>query len=106
MGRSKFRPFVGGKSYSVAGRARPVRFGGRQGLVGTRKWGQYICEFWAAFDADFTVTIPLRLQRAFAAADVESKKLEGRRIRVCGWIEQRGGPIIAAEAPEQIELIN
>ena len=53
---------------------------------------------------DFTVTILRRLQRPFAAAGVEPKKLEGRRIRVRGWIEQRGGPIIAAEAPEQIEF--
>lgn len=53
---------------------------------------------------DFIVTILRRLQRAFAAAGVESQKLEGRRIRVRGWIEQRGGPIIAAEAPEQIEF--
>jgi endonuclease YncB( thermonuclease family) len=53
---------------------------------------------------DFTVTILRRLARGFAAAGVEPKKLEGRRIRVRGWIEQRGGPIIAAEAPEQIEF--
>jgi hypothetical protein len=53
---------------------------------------------------DFTVTIARRKGRAFAAAGVEPKKLEGHRIRVRGWIEQRGGPIIAAEAPEQIEF--
>jgi endonuclease YncB( thermonuclease family) len=55
---------------------------------------------------DFTVIILKRQGRAFAAAGVEPKQLEGRRIRVRGWIEQRGGPIIAAEAPEQIEFIN
>ena len=53
---------------------------------------------------DFTVTILRRQQRAFAAAGIEPKQLEGRRIHVRGWIEQRGGPIIAAEAPEQIEF--
>ena len=53
---------------------------------------------------DFTVTIFRRMGRAFAAAGVEPKKLEGRRIRVRGWIEQRGGPIISAETPEQIEF--
>ena len=55
---------------------------------------------------DFTVTILKRQQRTFAAAGLEPKRLEGRHIRVRGWIEQRGGPIIAAEAPEQIELID
>lgn len=54
---------------------------------------------------DFTVTILKRQQRTFAAAGVEPKQLEGRHIRVRGWIEQRGGPIIVAEAPEQIEVI-
>ena len=55
---------------------------------------------------DFTVTILRRLGRSFAAGGIEPKQLEGRRIRVRGWVEQRGGPIIAAEAPEQIEIVN
>jgi endonuclease YncB( thermonuclease family) len=55
---------------------------------------------------DFTVTILRRQQRAFAAAGIEPKRLEGRRIRVRGWIEQRGGPIVEAAAPEQIELVD
>jgi micrococcal nuclease len=46
------------------------------------------------------------LGRSVAAAGIEPKRLEGRRIRVRGWVEQRGGPIIAAEAPEQIEFVN
>jgi hypothetical protein len=54
----------------------------------------------------FTVTILKRLQRTFADAGIEPKQLQGRRIRVRGWIEQRTGPIIAAEAPEQIELLD
>ncbi len=54
---------------------------------------------------DFTVTILRRLGKAFTTAGVEPKKLEGRRIRVRGWIEQRGGPIITAETPEQIEVL-
>jgi endonuclease YncB( thermonuclease family) len=55
---------------------------------------------------DFTVTILRRMSRAFAAAGLEPKKLEGRRVRVRGWIEQRGGPIIMAESPEQIEVLD
>ncbi len=53
LGRSKFRPFVGRKSGPATGRARPVRVGGRQGLVGTRERGHYICEFRAALDTGF-----------------------------------------------------
>ena len=53
----------------------------------------------------FSVSIRRRLQRSFTAAGVELKKLEGRHIRVRGWIEQRQGPAIEIEVPEQIELI-
>jgi hypothetical protein len=55
---------------------------------------------------DFTVTILRRLQCAFATAGVKPKRLEGRHIRVRGWIEQRRGRIIAAGAPAQIELVD
>ena len=51
VGRSQFCPFVGRKSARASGRARPVRVGGRQGLVGARKRGHYICEFRAPLDA-------------------------------------------------------
>jgi endonuclease YncB( thermonuclease family) len=52
----------------------------------------------------FSVVIPRRFQHAFTAAGIELKQLAGRRIRVRGWLEQRRGPIIEADAPEQIEL--
>ena len=56
---------------------------------------------------DFTVGHSAALApRTFAAAGIELKQLEGRRIRVRGWIERRGGPIIEAETPEQIELLD
>ncbi len=59
-----------------------------------RRWAQ-----------DFTVTILKRHRREFSAAGVDPKFLEGRPIRVRGWIEQRNGPFIEADAPEQIELV-
>jgi endonuclease YncB( thermonuclease family) len=55
---------------------------------------------------DFTVTILKREQRTFAGAGLDLKQLEGRRIRVRGWVERRGGPIIEAAVPEQIERID
>jgi endonuclease YncB( thermonuclease family) len=53
---------------------------------------------------DFTVTIAKRNESAFAGAGLEPKRLQGRRVRVRGWIEQRGGPWVEATRPEQIEL--
>jgi endonuclease YncB( thermonuclease family) len=55
---------------------------------------------------DFTVTILKSQRRTFVAAGLEPEKLASRRIRVRGWVEQRGGPIIEAAVPEQIEIID
>jgi endonuclease YncB( thermonuclease family) len=52
----------------------------------------------------FSVVIPRRHQRAFAAAGIALKQLAGSRVLVRGWIEQRRGPIIEVDAPEQIEF--
>jgi hypothetical protein len=54
---------------------------------------------------DFAVTILKRHRRDFAAANRDPKKLEGRRIRVRGWVEQRRAPIMEASGPEQIEVV-
>lgn len=62
--------------------------------------------FGRRWTTDFTVIILKRQQRTFTDAGIEPKKLEGRRIRVRGWIEQRSGLVVMAEAPEQIELID
>jgi endonuclease YncB( thermonuclease family) len=60
--------------------------------------------FGRRWSEDFTVTILKRNERTFSAGGVEPKKLEGRRIMVRGWIEERGGPWIDATHPEQIEI--
>jgi endonuclease YncB( thermonuclease family) len=53
---------------------------------------------------DFTVTIAKRNESAFTRAGLEPKRLQGRRVRVRGYVEQRGGPWVEATRPEQIEL--
>ncbi len=68
--------------------------------------GTIYVNFGRRWTRDFTVTVLKRQRRAFAAAGIDLKQLEGRRIRVRGFIERRGGPIIAASAPEQIEPID
>lgn len=54
---------------------------------------------------DFTVTIAKRNERMISAHGVEPRLLPGRRIRVRGWIEERGGPWIEVARPEQIEVV-
>lgn len=53
---------------------------------------------------DFSVIVLRRNQRIFNDAGLVLKRLEGRRIRVRGVLEQRRGPVIEADAPEQIEI--
>ena len=87
---------VGGQFALVEGKVLSVRESGATIYVNFgRRWTR-----------DFTVIILRRLGKAFITAGVEPKKLEGHRIRVRSWIEQRGGPIITAETPEQIEVLD
>lgn len=61
--------------------------------------------FGRRFTRDLSLTILRRLRAGFSAAGIEPGTLEGRRIRARGWLERRRGPIIAVDAPEQIEVI-
>ena len=92
-------------------------------VVSVRESGATIyVNFGRHWSEDFTVTVLKRNERNFAAAGLNLKSLEGRRIRVRGWVEQRGGsggdngvpggvtggvpggvPWIEAARPEQIE---
>ena len=77
-------------------------------VVSVRESGATIyVNFGRRWSEDFAVTILKRNERTFAAAGLDVKKLAGRRVRVRGWIEERGSggsPWIEAERPEQIEV--
>ena len=74
-------------------------------VVSVRESGATIyVNFGRRWSTDFTVTILKRNVRNFTAAGLEPKTLAGRRVRVRGWIEERGGPWIEAARPEQIEF--
>jgi endonuclease YncB( thermonuclease family) len=100
--------------YDIRGANDPVRVLADRGrftlvegkVVSVRDSGgtTYI-NFGRRWSEDFTVTVPKRYEKAFATAGVDAKALAGRRIRVRGYIEQRGGPWIEATAPEQIEIV-
>jgi len=67
--------------------------------------GTLYVNFGRRWTEDFTVTILKRNERKFAAAGLEPRRLEGRRVRVRGFIEERGGPWIEATLPQQIEIV-
>jgi hypothetical protein len=89
--------------------AQRGRFGVAEGKVlSVRESGGTIyVNFGRVWSRSLTVTILKRHERGFAASGLElTKKLEGRRVRVRGWVEERGGPRIEASRPEQIEIVD
>jgi endonuclease YncB( thermonuclease family) len=84
-----------GRLALVEGRVLSVRESG----------GTIYVNFGRRWSEDFTVTIAKRNERTFSAAGLEPKSLSGQRVRVRGWIEERGGPWVDAARPEQIEVL-
>jgi hypothetical protein len=104
-----------GEPYYVIGKAEEplevLRQRGRFALVegrvlSVRESGATIyMNFGRSWSEDFTVTIAKRNEKLFAAAGLTPKTLDGRRVRVRGWIEERGGPWVEAARPEQVEVL-
>ncbi len=75
-------------------------------VLSVRESGNTIyVNFGRRWSRDFSVTISKRNRSMFASAGLEPKSLNGRRVRVRGWVEQRNGPVVEAARPEQIEII-
>ena len=86
---------VRGQFALIEGKVLSVRESGATIYVNFgRRWTQ-----------DFAVTILKRQRRDFAVAGIEPRELEGRRIRVRGWVEHRHGPVMEVSVPEQIEVV-
>jgi endonuclease YncB( thermonuclease family) len=86
--------------------ARQGRFTVAEGkILSVRESGGTIyINFGRDWSRNLTVTILRRNRPAFEAAGMQPKKLEGARVRVRGWVEERSGPRIDAARPEQIEI--
>ena len=96
---------VGADSWAelVAERGRFAVVEGK--VVSVRESGGTIyVNFGRRWSQALTVAILKRNERTFVAAGMELKKLENRRVRVRGWVEERNGPRIEATGPEQIEI--
>lgn len=76
-------------------------------VVSVRESGATIyVNFGRRWDEDFTVTISKRNERLFAGSGLMPKSLAGRRVRIRGVVEERGGPWIEAILPGQIEIVD
>jgi endonuclease YncB( thermonuclease family) len=82
-------------------------------VVSVRESGATIyVNFGRRWSEAFAVTVLKRNERSFKAAGLDLKKLMGQRVRVRGYVEERGGdgiglrgsPWIEAANPGQIEL--
>ncbi|MGE0630182.1 MAG: thermonuclease family protein [Hyphomicrobiaceae bacterium] len=55
---------------------------------------------------DFTILARGRALRAIQAEGLDLAKLQGRRVRVRGWIMRRGGPMIEIGHAAEVELLD
>ncbi len=78
---------------------------GRVRSIGARKRNVYL-NFGRRWRTDLTVRV--RRGRRGIGTELEAAltKLEGRRVRVRGWVVRDGGPLIAVSHPAQIELLD
>ena len=74
-------------------------------LKAARIKGRVYLNFGDDWKTDFTVTIGVPARRMFREAGTDPLSLEGKRIRVRGWLKRYNGPMIAATHPEQIEVV-
>jgi endonuclease YncB( thermonuclease family) len=67
--------------------------------------GSLYVNFGEDWRQDFTLLIRDRAVRAAIASGLDAALLTGRRIRVRGWVERRGGPLIEVVHPAAIEVL-
>ena len=67
--------------------------------------GRIFLNFGPDWRTDFTTTLAPKTARLFAREGPDFLTLEGRRIRVHGWLAWRNGPQVEATHPGQIEPV-
>jgi endonuclease YncB( thermonuclease family) len=67
--------------------------------------GRIYLNFGEDWRTDFTATVAPSDRDSFGGSGIRLPDLEGRAIRVRGWLERRNGPMIDVTHPEQIELV-
>ena len=78
---------------------------GRVKTVGVRPRRTYL-NFGTNWGQDFTVFVDRGDIARFERAEIDLNGLEGRRVRVRGWIRDDRGPALHMTNPEQLELVD
>jgi endonuclease YncB( thermonuclease family) len=68
--------------------------------------GRGFVNFGPDYRVDFTATIAPADLRTFVREGFDISRLEGRRVRVRGWVTSYNGPMIEVTHPEQIEELD
>lgn len=58
------------------------------------------------YRTDFTISVNRRDLNMFESAGLDLLALEGRKVRVRGWLKDFNGPLIQVTQPEQIEILS
>jgi hypothetical protein len=87
--------------------ARLGRFTIVEGTVSSARLAgaTFYVNFGRRWTRDFAVIISKRMMSAVEAAGIDLKSLKDKEVRVRGWIEKRGGPMIEITHAGQIEVI-
>ncbi|MGB3448822.1 MAG: thermonuclease family protein [Xanthobacteraceae bacterium] len=76
-------------------------------VVSARQSGAtFYLNFGRRWRRDFAVIIPKQMIGLLARDGIDVRTLAGHRIRVRGWIEQRGGPRIEVRGTGQVEVLD
>ncbi len=67
--------------------------------------GRIFLNFAEDWQSDFTVTFSARDRALLERSGFDYRALEGRRVRVRGWLKSWNGPMIEATHPEQVEVL-
>ncbi|MEK9755356.1 MAG: thermonuclease family protein [Rhodospirillaceae bacterium] len=74
-------------------------------LKADRVKGRIYLNFGANWRDDFTATLAPAVARMAKGAGLDAAGLDGRDVRVRGWLKSRNGPMIEITHPEQIEVL-
>ena len=68
--------------------------------------GTVYLNFGSDYKTDFTIAVPKKSRKAFKNAGYDPLALTGARVRVRGYVELYGGPIIWLNDPARLEVLD
>lgn len=70
------------------------------------KNNEIFINFGSDWRKDFTIGVPIEARKNLSKAGLDAMRLAHKKVRVRGYIEDRNGPFITLDHPEQIEILD